>query len=131
MDRIDGTEPRGGGGCGSGALLAALVGWWGAALAGDVAERREAHALEALRAASASEEAPPAPGGGSTGTPPPLPYPRALRAARGIGRRRSVDLARFLWEHGPEAPIETLRGFGPTTASAARGVVEALGSGSR
>ena len=102
-----------------GFLLPALVGWWLATLVGEVAERREARtAASALASASRA-------------LPPPLPHPRALRAARGSGRRRSGDLARFLWNGGPEAPIETLRGFGPTTAAAAREVLDSPGSGSR
>ena len=52
-----------------------------------------------------------------------LPYPRALRAAPGIGRRRSIDISRFVQRHGLDADLESLRGVGETTARAARDVL--------
>lgn len=94
-----------------------LVGWWAGAL---VAERSEA--LAAGRWALALEA-------GRTWTRPALPHPRALRRASGVGPRRSVDLARYLWDHGAEADLEGLVGVGPRTARAARAVLAEPRSG--
>lgn len=99
-------------------VLPLLAGWWLGATAAEVAEVHE------LRAAAARPG--PWPRVERLGALPALPYPRALRAARGVGRRRSVDLARYLWDHGPDAAIEALSGFGPKTAAAAREVLEDL-----
>jgi hypothetical protein len=50
------------------------------------------------------------------------PGPRHLRAVPGVGRKRSLDLARALWDAGLEpwdAPaLERVHGIGPVTASA-------------
>ncbi len=54
----------------------------------------------------------------------PAPYPRALRQARGVGRRRSLDLTRYFQAHGEMAPPSGLYGIGTTTAAA---VGEVLG----
>ena len=94
-----------------------LVGWWAGALA---AERSEA--LAAGRWAQALEA-------GLAPTRPALPHPRALRRASGVGPRRSVDLARYLWDQGPEANLEGLVGVGPRTARAARAVLAEPASG--
>ena len=102
-------------------VLACLVGWWMGVILCTTLER-----CAGLPAAVARLESGPAPRVRAPASAPLLPYPRALRAARGVGRRRSVDLARFLWEKGPEAPIETLPGFGPKTAAAARSVIQHL-----
>ena len=102
-------------------VLACLVGWWAGAVLCAAQEQRLA-----LPAAVARLDIGPAPRVRALESIPVLPYPRALRAARGVGRRKSVDLARFLWEEGLEAPIDTLPGFGPKTTAAARSVVEAL-----
>ena len=56
----------------------------------------------------------------------PEPYPRALRQARGVGRRRSMDLARYFQEYGREAPPNRLYGVGETTAAAVAGVLRRL-----
>lgn len=53
----------------------------------------------------------------------PMPYPRALRTAPGIGRRRSLDISRFVQEHGLGADLEVLPGVGETTAASARDVL--------
>ena len=53
----------------------------------------------------------------------PAPYPRLLRQARGVGRRRSLDLTRYFQVHGAKAPPEGLYGVGKTTAAAVTAVL--------
>ena len=97
--------------------MLALVGWWSGALICEAAEAERAWRWwrEGPRLA-----------GGPWASDLPLAYPRALRRAAGIGPRRSVDMARYLWREGPEAELESLAGVGPRTALAARGVLEEL-----
>lgn len=94
-----------------GAAWLLLVGWWFGTL---VAERSEALAAGRWALALESEQG---------RTRPALPHPRALRRASGVGPRRSVDLARHLWDQGPEAELEDLDGVGPRTARAARAIL--------
>ncbi|MEM8709327.1 MAG: hypothetical protein AAGG01_00130 [Planctomycetota bacterium] len=56
----------------------------------------------------------------------PAAYPRWLRQARGVGRRRSVDLARYLWFEGPDAPPEGLPGIGQKTGASVRSALAEL-----
>ena len=97
-------------GRGGSLALILLVGWWGGTL---VSEHREA--LAATRWSQAHEL-----GRGALPAESWLPHPRALRRAAGVGPRRSVDLARYLWAEGPDADLEALAGIGPRTARAAR-----------
>lgn len=53
----------------------------------------------------------------------PVPYPRLLRQAAGLGRRRAMLVARALWEHGPDLELESLEGVGPKTAQSIRRVL--------
>jgi len=88
-----------------------LIGWWAGAL---VAERSEALAADRwARALQAWQGSPRS----------ALAHPRALRRGPGLGPRRSVDLARYLWHEGPDAELEDLAGVGPRTARAARAVL--------
>ncbi len=56
----------------------------------------------------------------------PAPYPRALRQARGVGRRRSMDLTRYFQSQGRDAPPDGLYGVGETTAAAVASVLGRL-----
>lgn len=56
----------------------------------------------------------------------PAPYARALRQAKGVGRRRSQDLTRYFQVYGADAPPDGVRGIGATTAAAVLGVLQAL-----
>lgn len=97
-----------------GLALIWLVGWWAGALASE-----QQGALAATQWALALG---PVAGPFQT-TGSLLPHPRCLRGAAGVGPRRSVDLARYLWREGADADLEALAGIGPRTARAAREVL--------
>lgn len=130
-----------------GLALIWLVGWWAGALAseqrGALAATDWAFALE-QETLELEEEQPRAQGPSlpRTETSPGAHHgayrgayqgtnsgtnsgtsPRILRRAAGVGPRRSVDLARYLWCEGPDADLEGLASIGPRTAEAVREVL--------
>lgn len=60
------------------------------------------------------------PGGAHPSDLPLLPYPRLLRQAAGLGRRRAMLASRALWERGPDLDLESLEGIGPKSAESIR-----------
>ena len=102
----------------SACVLLALIGWWGGVTLCELAEAWRVSDWE--RGLGASDRTP-RPGPGA------LPSPRLLRQGAGVGPRRSLDLARFLWDEGVDADLERVPGVGPRTASAAREALAAAG----
>lgn len=59
---------------------------------------------------------------------PVLPYPRALRQAHAVGPRKALDVARYLWEEGPDADVTAVPGVGESTAIGLREALDRLGT---
>jgi hypothetical protein len=113
-------------------VLGLLAGAWWALLVG---ERLDAHVYRSDAALLAGPDWDPRERRGTpspwSGEWAPPPYPRALRQAKGVGRRRSVDLTHYFQVHGRGAPPEGLYGIGETTAAAVNEVLFGLPSGHR
>ncbi|WP_145195183.1 hypothetical protein [Planctomycetes bacterium Poly30] len=114
-------------------VLALLAGGWWALFLGELVDgARHRRALDGLSApdwdirATAFSPAERSLFEGLAPGLPPEPYPRALRQARGIGRKRALDLARYYQRAGPRAPADALHGIGSTTARAAAEAVSKL-----
>lgn len=108
-------------------VLAVMAGaWWALWLGEWLSSEEHRRALARLDGPDWDVRATLAPGPTGPMGEPPEPYPRALRQAKGIGRMRALDLARFYQLAGPKAPADALHGVGSTTARAAAEVVSNL-----
>jgi len=101
------------------AALALLLGWWLGMLAIEGGEALGSRSLlGGLTGPDWDIRGMRAPG--QKFSQAPLPYPRYLRGAPGVGRRRSLDLARYLASNGASAPPEAVPGVGEKTGAAVR-----------
>lgn len=109
-------------------VVAAMVGAFWALFVDEALElRRSAAELSALAGPDWDVRG----AAGSHVPAPPDPYPRALRQARGIGRTRALELARYYHREGVDAPADAVRGVGPATSAAAAEIVSRLLSNPR